>query len=107
MNRSRRAFGITIAAATLALTGCAITSGQSSVGEYVDDTALTARVKAKLAEDERVSAMRVNVDTMDSVVHLSGFATSQAEKNRAAEVARAVPGVKSVRNNLVVRAPER
>ncbi|MFT3859576.1 MAG: BON domain-containing protein [Aquabacterium sp.] len=89
---------------TVYFSGCAVTSGQSSMGQYVDDAAITARVKAKFAEDAQVSAMRINVDTLKGEVQLSGFATTEAEKNRAADLAAAVPDVKKVRNNITVRA---
>jgi hyperosmotically inducible protein len=95
------AIGLT---STLYMGGCAVTSGQSSVGEYVDDAAVTARVKAKFAEDKQVSATRLNVDTLKGEVQLSGFAASEAEKSRASELAASVPDVKKVRNNIVVRA---
>lgn len=83
--------------------GCAVTSGQSSVGQYVDDATITTRVKARMAEDERVSAMRIQVETLNGTVQLAGFAGSQGEKDRAGELVRGVPGVKEVRNNIIVR----
>lgn len=88
---------------TLAATGCAVSSGQSSVGEYVDDATVTTRVKARMANDPAVSAMRIQVETLNGTVQLSGFAASQAEKDQAAQLARAVPEVKDVRNNIIVR----
>jgi osmotically-inducible protein OsmY len=91
-------------AAALGTTGCAVTSGQSSVGQFVDDTTITTRVKARFAEDTAVSAMRIQVETLKGTVQLSGFATSQAEKDKAAQLARGVPDVKDVRNDIVVRA---
>jgi len=83
--------------------GCAVTSGQSSVGAYVDDTAITTQVKAKFAEDPTVSAMRINVETLQGTVQLAGFATNETEKARAAQIARGVGGVKDIRNDIVVR----
>ncbi len=94
-----------VALAVPGLTGCAVQSGQSSVGQYVDDTTITTRVKARFAEDPGVSAMRIQVETLNGTVQLSGFAASQAEKDKAAQVARSVSDVKGVRNNIVVRAP--
>jgi osmotically-inducible protein OsmY len=47
--------------------------------------------------------MRINVETLKGVVQLSGFATSQAEKDKAAAIARSVPDVRSVQNDIVVR----
>jgi osmotically-inducible protein OsmY len=84
--------------------GCAVTAGQSTVGQYVDDTTITTRVKTRFAEDKSVSAMRIQVETLNGTVQLSGFATSQAEKDTAASVARAVPDVKGVTNNIIVRS---
>lgn len=80
--------------------------GQSTVGEYVDDATITTRVKTRFAEDARVSALRISVETVKGEVQLSGFAASQDEKNLAAEVAGQVPGVSKVRNNIVVRDPK-
>ena len=78
-------------------------SGSSSVGQFVDDATVTTRVKTRFARDDQVSAMNINVDTSDGVVQLSGYAGSEAEKSRAAEIAGQVPDVKSVQNNIVVR----
>ena len=87
-------------------TACSVTSGQSSVGEYVDDATITARVKSRFAEDKTVAATRIQVETLKGVVQLSGFATSEAERQRAAQLAAAVPGVKQVQNSVVVRPPQ-
>jgi hypothetical protein len=95
-----------IAVAALFGAGCAVTSGQSSAGEYVDDATITTRVKTKFAEDKTVAASRIQVETLKGVVQLSGFATSEAERQRAAQLAAAVPGVKQVHNSIEVRAPQ-
>ena len=92
-----------IACGALAQTGCAVTSGQSSMGQYVDDTTITARVKKRFAEDPAVAASRIQVETMQGTVQLSGFATSESERMRAAQIARSVPDVRDVRNDVVVR----
>jgi osmotically-inducible protein OsmY len=89
----------------LGLSGCAVTDGQSSVGQYVDDKTIATRVKSRFAQDDSVSAMRIDVDSLNGTVQLTGFASSAAEKARAAEIARDVPDVKSVRNDIVVRTP--
>ncbi len=95
-----------IALAFGGLPGCAVTSGQSSVGQYVDDATITTRVKARMAEDPAVAALRIKVETLKGEVQLSGFATSQAEKDKAGAIAAAVPDVKGVRNSIVVSKPE-
>ena len=71
-----------LALALLGTAGCAVTSGQSSVGQYVDDTTITTRVKTRFAEDKEVSAMRIQVETLNGTVQLSGFADSEAERAR-------------------------
>ncbi len=85
---------------------CSVTSGQSSVGEYVDDATITARVKSRFAEDHTVAATRIQVETLKGVVQLSGFAVSEAERQKAAQLAAAVPGVKQVQNSVIVNAPQ-
>jgi hyperosmotically inducible periplasmic protein len=84
--------------------GCAVTRGQETVGAYVDDTALTTRVKAKFAEDKTVSAMAISVETLKGVVQLSGFAKSSEEKAMAERLARSTSGVTGVRNDIIVRS---
>ena len=92
------------AALTLASTGCAVVRDQQTVGSYVDDATLTARVKARFAKDPTVSALAINVETLKGVVQLSGFAKSEAEKDAAAKLARETSGVASVRNDILVRS---
>ncbi len=91
--------------ASVALTaGCSVARNQESVGEYVDGAAVTAEVKAKLANDPRTSAANINVKTIDGgVVQLSGFAKSDTERTQAGAVARSVKGVTQVINDLVVK----
>ena len=99
-------------AATLALSGllaftavgCAVTREQSTVGQYVDDATITTRVKAKFAENQTVSAMAIGVETLKGVVQLSGFAKSGEERAMAERLARSVNGVRSVKNDIVVRS---
>ena len=94
-------------AALLQVQGCSITSHQSSVGQYVDDATITARVKKRFAEDPQVAATRISVETLNGTVQLSGFAVSDTERVRAAEIARSVPDVRDVRNDVIVRPPSR
>jgi len=97
---SRRRF-IALASVTLAagLAGCAGTKAR----EYVDDGAITSKIKAKFATDKTVSAMHIHVTTDMGRVHLSGSAKSQAEKLRAVQIARSVEGVVSVRDDIAVK----
>ena len=75
-----------------------------SVGQYVDDATITTRVKSRFASDNTVSATRIKVDTVKGIVELSGSVASEAERDQAVSIARAVPDVKGVRNNLTVQA---
>lgn len=87
----------------LTATGCAVTRGQQTVGAYVDDAAITTAVKAKFVESKAVDAAAISVETLNGTVLLSGFAKSNEEKTTAHKIAHDTNGVKSVRNELVVR----
>ena len=80
--------------------GCASTPTHSSFGETVDDGVITSKVKAKFVEDPQVSALNIKVETFKGTVQLSGFARTEDERLRAAEVARNVRGVRAVRNDI-------
>ena len=86
-----------------ATTGCAVTRNQETVGAYVDDAALTTRVKAKFAADPTVSAMAISVETLKGTVQLSGFAKSADERAMAEKLARETSGVVAVRNDIAIR----
>ena len=90
----------------LFVTACSVTSGQQSTGEYVDDATITTRVKTRFAEDKTVAATRIQVETLKGIVQLSGFATSETERQRAAQLAAGVPGVKQVQNSVIVQPPK-
>lgn len=87
----------------LVVIGCASTTTESSTGEFIDDTVITAKVKAAIFNDEELSASEINVETFKGVVQLSGFVSDRSDVSQAAVVARGVAGVVSVRNSLVVK----
>lgn len=70
-----------------------------STGEYIDDATITAKIKTAFLQDDRVSALDVNVSTYRGVVQLSGFIGCDGVRDRAAKIAASVNGVKSVRND--------
>ena len=80
--------------------GCASTAKQEGTGEYVDDTVVTTKVKAAVLNEPTLKSAEINVETFKGVVQLSGFVSSQADINKAVEVARGVPGVNSVKNDM-------
>lgn len=75
-------------------------SKETSVKGYAGDTAITSEVKAKLLADDIVPSRNVKVETTDGVVQLSGTVESQAQSDRAESIAKAIDGVKSVKNDL-------
>lgn len=85
------------------LVACAPTAKREGAGEYVDDSMITGKVKAALAADPNVKATQVNVETFKGTVQLSGFVDSREAAQRAIELARKVNGVKSVKNDIVVK----
>ena len=91
------------ATALIAASGCAVTRGQETVGAYVDDTAITAAVKGRFADNKDVDATSIRVETLNGPVMLSGFAQNTLEKPTAESLAHKVAGVKSVKNEIAVR----
>jgi len=84
---------------TMAL-GCASTAKQEGTGEYVDDTVITAKVKAAILNEPTLKSAEINVETFKGVVQLSGFVSSPAAETTAVSVVRKVEGVKSVKNDM-------
>lgn len=83
--------------------GCASTSKQEGTGEYIDDSVVTARVKAAIFNEPTLKSAEINVETFKGAVQLSGFVSSQAAVNKAVEVTRGVRGVTSVKNDMRVK----
>ena len=75
-------------------------SKESSVKGYAGDAATTSEIKAKLLADDIVPSRMVKVETTDGVVQLSGTVENQAQSDRAESIAKAIDGVKSVKNDL-------
>ncbi len=94
---------LTAAALFTVLPGCAVVRGQSSVGEFVDDTAITTAVKARFVDNKDVDASAISVETLNGTVMLSGFAKNATEKYTAENIARAAKGVRAVKNQIVIR----
>jgi osmotically-inducible protein OsmY len=95
---------LVVAFFALVLGGCDPGTGRT-VGQNVDDSSITAAVKAKLAAEQGATTLTgVNVDTSGGVVSLSGTVDSEAMKQRAATLAQQVDGVTQVVNNLQVQA---
>jgi hyperosmotically inducible protein len=94
---------LTVFMLSILLTGCEAFSGRETAGEYLDDTTITTKVKAQILGDTSLSPFQISVETFRNVVQLSGFVDSSVAAARAGKLAAQTEGVKSVRNNLVVR----
>lgn len=86
----------------LSAAGCASLTGQTA-GQYIDDSTITASVKAKLVADQAANFTRVDVDTTNKVVSLNGVVESSNQKLRAEQLAMQVAGVQRVDNNLQIQ----
>lgn len=103
MNRFNSLLGAVLAAALLVGAGCAPTQTRQSTGEYMDDSALTARVKTALVNEPGVKSMAINVEAFRGTVSLSGFVDSAEMAQKAVTAAEKVPGVRSVKNDMQVK----
>jgi hyperosmotically inducible periplasmic protein len=84
--------------------GCAATPEQRSTGEVIDDAAITTKVKTNLLADPVVSGFAISVETSRSVVSLTGIVNSDAERQRAIQIAQDVGEVKQVdAKNLFIK----
>lgn len=103
MTSTRRFLAISLAASMLFALGCAATDTKESTGEYIDDSAITTKVKSAIFDEPSLKVAQINVKTYKSVVQLSGFVNSSADVYTAGSVARSVKGVASVKNDILVK----
>lgn len=85
------------------LGGCTASPVRESTGEYIDSSAITAKVKARLVDQLGAKSLPIKVKTYKDVVQLSGFIDSDMTRMRAGEVASHTAGVREVRNDLVIK----
>jgi hyperosmotically inducible protein len=91
-----------IAVRTSEHTGDAPDSGRS-LGEKVDDAGITMAVKTRLLDDPDVKGSKIDVDTREGIVYLTGTVRSESEKSKAVELARNTKGVRDVQPNLDIK----
>ena len=103
MTMLKRASAILVLAATVAALGCATQSEPQSPGAYMGDSWVTAKVKSAILNEPSLKVMQVNVETYEGMVQLSGFVDNAESRAKAAEIARSIQGVKSVKNDLQLR----
>jgi osmotically-inducible protein OsmY len=99
----RLATAVFAASIALAVVGCSSAPNRESTGEYIDDAAITTKVKAAIFNEPSLKSTEINVETFKGDVQLSGFVAQPADAQRAADVARGVKGVTSVKNDIRVK----
>jgi osmotically-inducible protein OsmY len=103
MNQFTRTSVLLAAVALTSLAGCASSRQHESSGQYVDDTAITAKVKAAIFNEPTLKSAEINVETFKGRVQLSGFVSGRDSIDRAVAVAQGVSGVSSVANDMRVK----
>ncbi len=104
MQAIKRVFQMLLSAVLLSIVlGCAGTAHKESSGEYVDDSWITSKVKAAFVKDKTLKASEINVETYKGTVQLSGFVSDPGDVSHAADVARDIKGVTSVKNDIRVK----
>jgi len=82
------------------------TSKKESAGEYVDDAVITGKIKAAVLEEPSLKSAEINVETSKGIVQLTGFVRSRTDINKAVEVAKGIEGVKSVKNDMILKGTQ-
>ncbi|MEI6314432.1 MAG: BON domain-containing protein [Syntrophus sp. (in: bacteria)] len=85
------------------LAACVSTPKEESTGEFIDDSVTTTKVKSLIASDDFLKSFQISVESHKGIVQLSGFVDSQKAVSQAGQVTRGVEGVKSVKNDLIVK----
>ena len=99
----RKAFTLLMLSMTLFITSCAGSANQQSTGSYIDDSAISAKVKVAIFNDPTLKSMEITVVTYKGEVQLSGFVSSVANAELAVSIAKKVSGVSSVKNDMRVK----
>ncbi|MBM2854000.1 MAG: transporter [Steroidobacteraceae bacterium] len=103
MSKSIHGFKYLLPLVLITFMGCAATRTHESTGEYVDDSAITLKVKAAILADDALKSSEINVETFKGAVQLSGFVNSQSDINHAVVVAKNVNGVTAVKNDMQLK----
>ncbi len=97
---NKTAAAVFLGVTLVTMSGCAATPSRESTGEYVDDAAITAKVKAALLNQPSLKSFDIHVTTIRGTVYLSGVVASQSSTGEAVRVARGIAGVKAVKNDM-------
>ena len=87
-------------ASLVGISACQSTPTRESTGQYLDDTAITGKVKAAIFNEPTLKSAENNVETFTGAVQLSGFVGTQADINKAVTITQGVDGVRSVKNDM-------
>lgn len=103
MKAFRYVYVVFFALMVASLSACSTGQKHGTVGQYVEDSAITTNVKAAIFQQSDLSAAEINVETYNGIVQLSGFVSQPGQVSKAASVAKGVEGVRGVKNNLTVK----
>ncbi len=103
MTMLKRLSALFIAAFLVSALGCATQSEPQSPGAYMGDAWVTTKVKTAILNEPSLKVTQINVETYKGMVQLSGFVDNADSRAKAAEIARSVQGVTSVKNDLQLR----
>ena len=78
----------------------------STPGQFIDDSAITLKVKSSFIADSDIKSLGISVSTDNGVVRLTGTVENEMQKQKAVDIAKKVNGVKSVVDELVIKKPE-
>lgn len=87
----------------ISLTACAASDTKESTGQYVDNSVLTAKVKTAIFNEPTLKSSEITVQSFKGEVQLSGFVSSIEQTNKAVDIAKTIPGVTSVKNDMRVK----
>src|SRR5688500_17215628 len=104
MTMLKRLSAVFIVASVVSVLGCAATQSEpQTTGAYMGDAWVTTQVKTGILNEPSLNVNQINVETYQKVVQLSGFVDNAASQAKAIEIARAVKGVTSVKNDMRLR----
>lgn len=103
MNIKKIGLGLALGVSVIMATGCGPSRTSESTGQYIDNSAISTKVKTDLITGLGSQGFSISVKSFKGDVQLSGFVNSEVIKEKAGEIAGNVSGVTSVSNNLIVK----
>ena len=106
MPKNHQTFRLLVLSVIVFSIGIALPAFAESVGKYIDDATITAKVKQAILADSQLSVLQVKVDTTHGVVLLSGAVDTKAQESEAVKVAEKINGVVSVTDNMSIKVTD-